>query len=80
MGLVRQRSVKVLAGCGHIGVTPVEDDVIGVAPDVLLSDIDREPEVVPIPDAVDPYIADLPFPHAPPGPAENACRVLKMLT
>ena len=48
-----------------------EDEAIGVSPDVPLSDIDLEPEVVPPLEVSDPYVADMPFPHAPPGPAEN---------
>ena len=52
-------------------MTPPEDDVMGVPPDVPLGEIDLEPETVPILDEVDPYVTALPFPHAPPGPAEN---------
>ena len=44
---------------------------MGVAPDVPLSEIDPEPEEVLVLDEVDPYVTSLPFPHAPPGPAEN---------
>ena len=52
-------------------MTPAEDDSVGVAPDVPLSEIALEPEMVHIHDAVDPYVATLPFPHAAPGPAEQ---------
>ena len=43
----------------------------GLAPDVPLREIDLEPEVLPIPEDPDPYVAEMPFPHAAPGPAEN---------
>ena len=52
-------------------MTPAEDDSVGVAPDIPLSEIALEPETVQIVDEVDPYVATLPFPRAPPGPAEQ---------
>ena len=52
-------------------MTPAEDDSVGVGPDVPLSEIALEPEMVDVPDAGDPYTATLPFPHAAPGPAEH---------
>ena len=51
--------------------TPADDDAVGVAPDVPLSEIDLEPETTPVLDEVDPYVTSLPFPHAPPGLAET---------
>ena len=50
---------------------PAEDDSVGVAPDVPLSEIALEPETVPVLVEGDPYVATLPCPHAPPGPAEQ---------
>ena len=52
-------------------MTPAEDDSVGVGPDVPLSEIALEPEMVDVPDAGDPYTATLPFPHAAPGPADH---------
>ena len=52
-------------------MTPAEDDSVGVAPDVPLSEIALEPEMVHVQDAGDPYVATLPFPHAAPGLAEQ---------
>ena len=52
-------------------MTPPYDEVLGVAPDVPLSDVDLEPEAVPVLEDIEPYVADMPFPHALPGPAEN---------
>ena len=51
-------------------MTPA-DVSVGMAPEIPLSDIDLEPEVDPEKVVVDPYVVDVPFPHAPPGPAEN---------
>ena len=44
---------------------------MGISPEIPLSDIDLEPEAVPQREVLDPYVVDVPFPHAPPGPAEN---------
>ena len=52
-------------------MTPAEDVTVGVSADVPLSDIDLEPEAIPHRESLDPYVVDVPFPHAPPGPAEN---------
>ena len=52
-------------------MTPADDVTAGISPEVPLSDIDLEPEVAPQKDVLDPYVADVPFPHASPGPAEN---------
>ena len=52
-------------------VTPAEDVAVGIPPEVPLSDLDLEPEVIPQREVLDPYVVDVPFPHVPPGPAEN---------
>ena len=46
-------------------MTPVGNTVMGVSPDIPLSDIDLEPEEVPVPDAVDNYIANMLFSTCP---------------
>ena len=52
-------------------MTPSEDVAVGIPPEFPLSDIDMEPEVIPQREVLDPYVVDVPFPHVPPGPAEN---------
>ena len=52
-------------------MTPAEDVCVEVDPGVPLEDIGLEPEVAPEREVVDPYVMDVPFPHAPPGPAET---------
>ena len=52
-------------------MSPADDHSVGVAPDVPLSEIALEPELVQVLDEGDPYVTTLPFPHAPPGPAEH---------
>ena len=42
-------------------MTPADDNAVGVAPDVPLSEIALEPETVQVLDEVDPYVTTLPF-------------------
>ena len=60
-------------------MTPAEDVALGVSPDVPLSDIVLEPEVMPPCESLDLYV-DVLFPHAPPGPAENSYWEVKLLS
>ena len=52
-------------------MTPAEDILVGMGPEIPLTDIDLEPQVDPQRELMDPYVIDVPFPHAPPGPAET---------
>ena len=48
-----------------------KEEAVGLTPDIPLSDVYLEPEAMPPMETLDPYVAEMPFPHAPPGPAEN---------
>ena len=51
-------------------MTPAEDISV-MDPEVPLTDLDLEPQVDPQRETSDPYVIDVLFPHAPPGPAET---------